>query len=85
MNTTGTSFSMDYTITLTKMQKNLPNAYHHYLGFRGTDIFYNTQSQGLAAYAAGISNAASTIIEIRCVISPRTQFTLAIFNFLLVH
>lgn len=62
MNTTGGDFSMRYTITLTKMQNNLPNAYQHYIGFRGVDMFYRTQTQGLANYASAISIAASTSI-----------------------
>lgn len=44
------------------MQNNLPNAYQHYIGFRGVDMFYRTQTQGLANYASAISIAASTSI-----------------------
>jgi len=82
---TGPVYTRSLTQTLLKMNKNLPNNYQFFCGWRGADIYYTTQAQGSTRYSVSMFSNTPTSIGLTCVVSNENKFIFITVNYILIH
>ena len=73
-----------FQITLTKMNQYGISNYDASFGWRGANIIFITQSQGVGTYSAGILTKTTTDITVGCYIV-QLKFSFLTGNYLLIH
>jgi hypothetical protein len=81
----GSLYSRSLTQTLLKMNKNLPNNYQFFCGWRGADFYYTTQSQGSTRYAVNMLSNTPTSIDLTCKLTDENKFYFITVNYILIH